>query len=184
MSGLASQRGRGLHVPAHRRGLTRPACFRYYRSSAPFGWGFERAKEHTLPTLPYKYRNLLRGASDPFAAVSRVRQLVDSTLYDALVAWLPNVRYKGRGVVEGRFPPDVRFLKRARRVLAPIPLEKELLWSASILRGHAVRLREFRTRAQDFEDKLLHSGFEAAWMVLDDIERTLGTSLAGRGSSS
>lgn len=58
--------------------------------------------------------------------------MVDSSLYDALVAWLPNVRYKGRGVVEGRYPPNVSSLKRVHRVLAPIPVEKEILWLSLI----------------------------------------------------
>ncbi len=103
--------------------------------------------------------------------------MVDSSLYDALVAWLPNVRYKGRGVVEGRYPPNVSSLKRVHRVLAPIPVEKEILWSASVLRAHAARVREFRAQAHAFEAKLLHEGFDSAWTVLEEIERGLGMSL-------
>lgn len=127
--------------------------------------------------LPQTYRNALRGATDPFKSVSKVRNTIRPEMYEALIAWLPNVRYKGRGVVGGRTPRDLTAIKTSTRVFDPLSLENELLWTATFLRNSAVLINSFRRLAEDFEYALFAQGYEEAHSALDSIERECGISL-------
>ena len=133
--------------------------------------------KHKIPILPKSIRNGLRGAQDPYWYFSKVRRESSSNLYPALAAWIPNLAQKRPFLVEGRFPPTLRALRRETRILLPLGFANEIMWSAVVLRGHSKRLADFRTASKRFENNLLSGDYDGANSDLNEIDHAFGYSL-------
>src|SRR5579872_3454501 len=129
------------------------------------------------PTLPRSLRNLLRGAKDPYVQLSKIRREVSTGLYPALVSWIPNLAQKNRYFLGGRFPTNIRVLRRELRILLPVSCASEIIWCSLVLSHHTMRLAEFCSQSQIFETHLLSGNYEEAESDLNEIEGRFGYSL-------
>ena len=130
----------------------------------------------TKPLSLKDAQNLVRGSSNPFSVLSRVRGRVKFADLQPLVAWLPTVRHDGRGVFQGHYPTQVGELRR-QSILQPVGLDREATWARLIFTQQATRLEAFLRTVREYEQEIALGHNDRAMSVLDTIERDFGASL-------
>lgn len=127
-------------------------------------------------TIPLHIKNSLRGATAPHATLSALRGQVSPKLYPALLAFLPTILRNGRGSLNPPFPASYRSLVVRQRALAPLSLDRELLWSSYQIAQHSGKIDSFIKLKHTFESTMIAGDANSAEEILDSIEQNYGVS--------
>lgn len=74
----------------------------------------------------------MRGARDAWAMLSLLRSRIPAADLAAFVRWLPAVKTKVGPLSRTRFPKRIYYV-RARPPLQPVPLSREIAWTATLI---------------------------------------------------
>ncbi|WP_126933659.1 hypothetical protein [Corallococcus sp. AB018] len=126
-------------------------------------------------------KNLIRGRANNagdmlLETIEAIREEFPAGFLQGLASWMskvPQIRTEALGIT------PVRTLKglHRRRPFEEIPIERELLWSARILRLRMQALREHCGFVEVFSRSAMAGNLDAALAVLTESEKKLGYSL-------
>lgn len=135
-------------------------------------------KRHSLARKPslQQLQNIIRGSHNPLATVSGARNSLRISDLRTLARWLHHVRHGNQGVFHGQNPRKIAHLG-LQPVLAPVPIEREIIWTSELLKYHATQIKAFIPIAQTFEKSLLAGKYSDCRILLDEIAAQLGLSL-------
>src|SRR5712692_6326013 len=77
-----------------------------------------------------KFKNAVRGASDPLAAASRARQYVAPELFEKAQNWMATTPFRGQTLPSLEFPTSYAKLMPTRPS-QPMSVGRELAWAAA-----------------------------------------------------
>lgn len=121
-------------------------------------------------------QNIIRGSNNPLAAVSAARPSIRISDLRTLAHWLHCVRQGSRAVFQGQNPRRITHLA-TQAVLAPVPVEREIIWTSELLKYYTSQINAFLPMAQRFETHLLAGQYHTCKVVLDEIVARFGQSL-------
>jgi hypothetical protein len=120
-------------------------------------------------------QNLLRGAREPWLALSTARLRIPASDIQALVKWMPNARGKSGPVTSSRLPKRLELFRRLPPLNA-VPLHREVAWVVAQIVEEAARLTHFVGLKSAFEQASCLGDARACFGALDAIEKDLGFS--------
>ena len=120
-------------------------------------------------------KNLLRGARDPWLALSTARSRIPANDIQALVRWIPNSWGGSAPVTSSRFPKRLELFWR-RPALKPVSLNREIAWVAAQIVEEAPRVARFLALKSVYEQAICCGDAHICFEALDSIEEDLGFS--------
>jgi hypothetical protein len=149
-----------------------------------------------VAAVPRNIKNVLTSATNPHAALSKLRLTLPTRLYGPVLAFLPsavrrsatNVRVHNRQGFQRKrnieqisalgpsFPTSYAMLLRGSSILEPLEITQELLWTTQRLVSHASQINHYLDLKHSFENSFQKGDLATSELILDTIEADLGVS--------
>ncbi|HNN64316.1 MAG TPA: hypothetical protein PKH78_14785, partial [Candidatus Obscuribacter sp.] len=120
-------------------------------------------------------KNLIRGSKYPLAEIAINRGKIRLADVRPLASWVSNLYQNNRRVLHGQFPRRIGDFRRPG-VLAPVSLEREIIWAGESIKQHSSSIKSFIGLARKYEVHLMRGDYGVCTALLDQIENHFGVS--------